>query len=285
MSRRSACPGASRAGQRPRRRHDGRAARSARWSAGSRRSASSRAGARARRANRRGSRWATADSARRAALAGLRLRHRCRRTDRLGRRGGRADGRSGAVLRAARPNERARASHQPLPAGGASTGRARPRSPATGAIDAAPRFVRSGRPLRRLSRAGSAARPPPTLAAPRAAIRRRPNAPVAPRAETPVNAIQGFAEVIQQQLFGPAPHEYRALAAAHRRRCRAHAGRLRRARPPRAARKRGADAGRGQRRPGAEIVGGLASQLGEVLRSRDAAFRVSVDAGPHPGRR
>lgn len=31
---------------------------------------------------------------------------------------------------------------------------------------------------------------------------------------TPVNAVQGFAEVIQQQVFGPAPHEYRALAAA-----------------------------------------------------------------------
>ncbi|MXO57391.1 sensor histidine kinase [Altererythrobacter gangjinensis] len=31
---------------------------------------------------------------------------------------------------------------------------------------------------------------------------------------TPVNAIQGFSEVIQQQLFGPAPHEYRALAAS-----------------------------------------------------------------------
>lgn len=30
---------------------------------------------------------------------------------------------------------------------------------------------------------------------------------------TPVNAIQGFAELIQQQLFGPTPHEYRALAA------------------------------------------------------------------------
>lgn len=30
---------------------------------------------------------------------------------------------------------------------------------------------------------------------------------------TPVNAIQGFAEVIQQQLFGPVPHEYRGLAA------------------------------------------------------------------------
>ena len=31
---------------------------------------------------------------------------------------------------------------------------------------------------------------------------------------TPVSAIQGFAELIQQQLFGPAPNEYRALAAA-----------------------------------------------------------------------
>lgn len=31
---------------------------------------------------------------------------------------------------------------------------------------------------------------------------------------TPINAIQGFAEVIQQQLFGPTPHDYRALAAS-----------------------------------------------------------------------
>jgi len=31
---------------------------------------------------------------------------------------------------------------------------------------------------------------------------------------TPVNAIQGFAEIIQQQIFGPVPHEYRAHAAA-----------------------------------------------------------------------
>lgn len=31
---------------------------------------------------------------------------------------------------------------------------------------------------------------------------------------TPVTAIQGFAEVIQQQTVGPVPHEYRALAAA-----------------------------------------------------------------------
>jgi signal transduction histidine kinase len=31
---------------------------------------------------------------------------------------------------------------------------------------------------------------------------------------TPVNAIQGFAEIIQQQLFGPSPNTYRALAGA-----------------------------------------------------------------------
>ena len=31
---------------------------------------------------------------------------------------------------------------------------------------------------------------------------------------TPVTAVQGYSEVIQQQLFGSAPHEYRALAAA-----------------------------------------------------------------------
>lgn len=31
---------------------------------------------------------------------------------------------------------------------------------------------------------------------------------------TPVNAIQGYAEIIQQQLFGPTPHDYRAYAAA-----------------------------------------------------------------------
>ena len=30
---------------------------------------------------------------------------------------------------------------------------------------------------------------------------------------TPVTAVQGYAEVIQQQVFGSAPHEYRALAA------------------------------------------------------------------------
>lgn len=31
---------------------------------------------------------------------------------------------------------------------------------------------------------------------------------------TPINAIQGFAEVIQQQVFGHTPHQYRAMAAS-----------------------------------------------------------------------
>ncbi len=30
---------------------------------------------------------------------------------------------------------------------------------------------------------------------------------------TPINAIQGFAELIQQQMMGPTPHQYRSLAA------------------------------------------------------------------------
>lgn len=57
---------------------------------------------------------------------------------------------------------------------------------------------------------------------------RRPEAEAAPAApeghdrlrqllhelRTPVNAVQGFAELIQQQIFGPTPHEYRSLAAS-----------------------------------------------------------------------
>ena len=31
---------------------------------------------------------------------------------------------------------------------------------------------------------------------------------------TPINAIQGFAELIQQQMLGPTPHQYRSLAAS-----------------------------------------------------------------------
>ena len=69
---------------------------------------------------------------------------------------------------------------------------------------------------------GRLRRPAPASPAPTPPV---PSAPVADSASdrmrqmlhelrTPVNAIQGFAEVIQQQLFGPTPHEYRALAAS-----------------------------------------------------------------------
>lgn len=83
-------------------------------------------------------------------------------------------------------------------------------------LDAAPRFERPdghfigyhGR-MRRLvpAAAEAAARPE----APSEADRMRQ---ILHELRTPVNAIQGFAEVIQQQLFGPTPHEYRALAAS-----------------------------------------------------------------------
>jgi len=80
-------------------------------------------------------------------------------------------------------------------------------------IDAGPRFSDPGG--RFVGYAGRFRRPPPPVAAP------SPERDQANRMrqllhelKTPVNAIQGFAEVIQQQLFGPTPHEYRALAAA-----------------------------------------------------------------------
>ncbi len=80
-------------------------------------------------------------------------------------------------------------------------------------IDAAPRFSDPGG--RFLGYVGRSRRPPrPEVVGP-------PRDPASDRMrqllhelKTPVNAIQGFAEVIQQQLFGPTPHEYRALAAA-----------------------------------------------------------------------
>ena len=79
-------------------------------------------------------------------------------------------------------------------------------------LDAAPRFTRTGAfagyvgRLRRPS-AGKAA----GHAATGAGDRMRQ---VLHELRTPVGAIQGFAEVIQQQVFGPAPNAYRALAAA-----------------------------------------------------------------------
>ncbi|MFM5895519.1 MAG: sensor histidine kinase [Novosphingobium sp.] len=81
-------------------------------------------------------------------------------------------------------------------------------------IDAAPwfepltgRFIGYRGRLRRPAPASSIPNPPVTDSAPDR-IRQMLH-----ELRTPVNAIQGFAEVIQQQLFGPTPHEYRALAA------------------------------------------------------------------------
>lgn len=81
-------------------------------------------------------------------------------------------------------------------------------------VDAAPRFTDPGG--RFYGYAGRFRRP-----APAATVVDRPQTDrsadlmrqLLHELKTPVNAIQGFAEVIQQQLFGPTPHEYRALAA------------------------------------------------------------------------
>ncbi|MBA3054111.1 MAG: HAMP domain-containing histidine kinase [Sphingomonadales bacterium] len=78
-------------------------------------------------------------------------------------------------------------------------------------IDAAPDFDTAGQFTGYI---GRFRRPPPRAAAAAAtnteADRIRQ---VLHELRTPVNAIQGFAELIQQQLFGATPHEYRALAA------------------------------------------------------------------------
>jgi signal transduction histidine kinase len=79
-------------------------------------------------------------------------------------------------------------------------------------IDAAPRFDQPGG--RFVGYIGRLRRPVAgvALAAPRDSQADRMRQ-VLHELRTPVNAIQGFAEVIQQQLFGPTPNEYRALAA------------------------------------------------------------------------
>ena len=82
-------------------------------------------------------------------------------------------------------------------------------------LDAVPRFSRpSGRftgYAGKLRRPAASALPETTSHHQREADRIRQ---LLHELRTPVNAIQGFAEVIQQQLFGMTPHEYRALAAA-----------------------------------------------------------------------
>lgn len=79
-------------------------------------------------------------------------------------------------------------------------------------IDAAPRYARSDGGF--LGYAGVLRRPQSD------AIGQRDEGPadrlkqLLHELRTPVNAVQGFAELIQQQLFGPTPHQYRSLAAS-----------------------------------------------------------------------
>ncbi|MDE2620128.1 MAG: sensor histidine kinase [Sphingomonadales bacterium] len=78
-------------------------------------------------------------------------------------------------------------------------------------LDAAPEFDRDGRFT---GYTGKFRRPGPAkvpVAEHPEAVRVRQ---VLHELRTPVNAIQGFAELIQQQLVGPVPHTYRALAAS-----------------------------------------------------------------------
>ncbi|AWW74283.1 histidine kinase [Erythrobacter sp. KY5] len=80
-------------------------------------------------------------------------------------------------------------------------------------VDAQPRFTQGGNfagYVGRFRRPANSAKPAQT-AAQREADRIRQ---LLHELRTPVTAVQGYAEVIQQQLFGNAPHEYRALAAA-----------------------------------------------------------------------
>ncbi|KQM19394.1 HAMP domain-containing histidine kinase [Novosphingobium sp. Leaf2] len=80
-------------------------------------------------------------------------------------------------------------------------------------VDAVPQFAHgrftgyAGRLRRPLAEPAAASAAPPGETADR--LRE-----VLHELRTPANAIQVAAEIIQQQLYGPAPHEYRALAAA-----------------------------------------------------------------------
>ncbi len=80
-------------------------------------------------------------------------------------------------------------------------------------VDAEPRFTAEGHFAGYLGRFRRPA--PPTMSADSPAVREADRIrQLLHELRTPITAVQGYAEVIQQQLFGPAPHEYRALAAA-----------------------------------------------------------------------
>ena len=112
-------------------------------------------------------------------------------------------------LDAQNPATRAFAGHQPI-RGALLTFEGAPAIAGEWVVDAQPQFELSsgrfqgylGRMRRRVSTASK------TASAEADRIRQ-----LLHELRTPVNALQGFAEIIQQQLFGPAPNEYRALAA------------------------------------------------------------------------
>lgn len=113
------------------------------------------------------------------------------------------------------PQELTRAFRHRLPLSGIGlTLEAAPALAGEWIVDASPRFTNPGG--RFYGYAGKFRRPPVQPAEqPSAAMREADSVrQLLHELRTPVNAIQGFAEVIQQQLFGPAPHEYRALAAS-----------------------------------------------------------------------
>ncbi len=143
-------------------------------------------------------------------------------------------------------------------------------------IDAGPRFSDPGG--RFIGYAGRFRRPAsPIMAVPQTTTAADRMRQLLHELKTPVNAIQGFAEVIQQQLFGPTPHEYRALAAAiagDAARMLAGFDELDRL----AKLESGTmmlDAGSTDF---AAVVGVLARQLDEVLQSRNARFEVAMNA-------
>lgn len=82
-------------------------------------------------------------------------------------------------------------------------------------IDAVPRFAEAGGRFTgyaaHLSRR-SAAPPVDAQAAQRAGAEALHQ--LLHELRTPINAIQGFAELIQQQMLGPTPHQYRSIAAS-----------------------------------------------------------------------
>jgi signal transduction histidine kinase len=98
---------------------------------------------------------------------------------------------------------------------------------------------------------------------------------------TPINAIQGFAELIQQQLLGPTPHQYRSLAAS----IAADAARML-AGFEDVERLVRLETGRAQIDPGeadlAAIMTRLATQLEPLVAPREIRLRWTVPADPVP---